>query len=136
MSDSARHGKELEVQEKQEVTAREQPTVHARYYQPLTDIYETGEALVIVMEIPGVDRPDIKVTLENDMLDIEARISLTPYSNMKPLYTEYGVGHYARHFRLPNVVNREAITAHLSDGVVTLTLPKIAQATARSIEVQ
>jgi HSP20 family protein len=76
------------------------------------------------------------VQIEQDRLSVEARISLEPYSNMKPLYTEYGVGHFARSFRLTNAIDREGISASIADGVLTLTLPKVKEAASRKIEIR
>ena len=128
--------KELEVQEKQEVAAGEEQTLQGRFYTPLTDIYESGDALHVVMEVPGVDKDDLDVRVEQDRLTVQARISLEPYSNMKPVYTEYGVGHFARSFRLANTIDRDGIRASVTDGVLTLTLPKVEKASPRRIDVQ
>jgi HSP20 family molecular chaperone IbpA len=46
---------ELAVQKKKELASKEESTIPARYYVPYTDIYETDDALTVVMEIPGVD---------------------------------------------------------------------------------
>lgn len=127
---------ELEVQEKQEVSTNDEQTLQTRSYRPLTDIYERADALIVVMEMPGVDKSDLNVTLENDMLEVSGQISLAPYSNMEPLYTEYGVGHYARRFRLPNAIDKSRISASIDDGVLTLTLPKRQEEQVKSIEVQ
>ena len=56
----------LEVQQKKEMTSKEEQTVPSRYFVPNTDIFETEEALVVVMEIPGVDKNAVEVRLEND----------------------------------------------------------------------
>jgi hypothetical protein len=48
---------ELSVQQKKELTTKEEKTVPARYYVPNTDIYETDEALTLVLEVPGVASP-------------------------------------------------------------------------------
>ena len=53
----------LEAQEKKELVSKEEKTVPARYYVPNTDIHETDDALVIVMEVPGVDKKDLSVDL-------------------------------------------------------------------------
>lgn len=135
MLESVQTPKELEVQEKQEVTAGEEQADQTRYYRPLTDIYETPEALVVVMEMPGVEKSDLNVRLEQDQLTVEGRISLAPYNNLKPLYTEYGVGHYARRFRLSNAINKQGIAARVENGVLTLTMPKVEEAATKSIEI-
>lgn len=134
--ESAQTSKELEVQEKRALTTGEEQADQTRYYQPLTDIYETGGALVVVMEVPGVEKADLDVRVENDQLLVEGRISLAPYSNLKPLYSEYGVGHFARRFRLSNQVDKQGIAARVEDGVLTLTLPKVKEAATKSIEIQ
>lgn len=128
--------KELEVQEKHALAAGEEHADQTRYYQPLTDIYETAESVVVVMEMPGVEKSDLDVRLESNQLTVEGRISLAPYSNMKPLYTEYGVGHYARRFRLSSKIDKQRIEARLEDGVLKLSLPKVEEAATKSIEIQ
>jgi len=64
----------LEVQEKRELVSKEEKTVPSRYFVPTTDIFETEDALTVVMEIPGVAKPDVDVNIENDILRVEARI--------------------------------------------------------------
>jgi len=126
----------LEVQEKKELVAKGEKTIPARYYIPHTDIYETDDALMVVMEVPGVDRSDIDVKVENDELRVEARIDFSKYEGMEPLYTEYNIGHFARSFSLSHMIDQQTIGATLSDGVLTLTLKKVQQAQPRRIEIQ
>lgn len=126
----------LQVQEKKELVPKGEKTVPARYYVPVTDIYETEEALTVVMEVPGVDRKDIEVKLENDQLSIEARIDFSKYEGMEPLYTEYNVGHYSRSFRLSSKIDQNKISAELNDGVLSVVLPKVEEAKPRTIQVK
>src|SRR5687768_5581803 len=79
----------LQVQEKKELTAKGEKTTPARYYIPDTDIHETEEALVLAMEVPGVDRGNVDVKIEDDVLRVEARVDYSKYEGMEPLYTEY-----------------------------------------------
>ncbi len=65
---------DLAVQEKKELVSKEEKTVPARYYVQNTDIYETDDALTVVMEIPGVEKKDVEVNIENDVLRVEGRI--------------------------------------------------------------
>ncbi|MBV9751534.1 MAG: Hsp20/alpha crystallin family protein [Hyphomicrobiales bacterium] len=129
-------GQELEVQQKKEVAAQQEKTVPARFYVPPTDIFETAEALKIVMEVPGVLREAIDVKVENEVLNIEGRIETTNYNGLEPLYTEYPIGHFARSFSLPWQVDQQNITAHLEDGVLTLTLNKRPESKPRRIAIQ
>ena len=74
---------ELAVQEKKKLTKKEESTVPARYYVPATDIHETDDALTVVMEVPGVDKKDVKVDLENDVLRVEAQIDFKKYAGLE-----------------------------------------------------
>jgi HSP20 family protein len=125
----------LPVQEKKELTAKAEKTVPARYYVPATDIYETDEALTVVMEVPGVERKDIDINIENDLLEVEARIDFSKYEGLEPLYTEYNVGHFSRAFTLSNKIDQPQIAAQVEDGVLTLTLPKSKEAQPRRIQI-
>lgn len=126
---------ELAVQEKKELVSKEEKTVPARYYVQNTDIYETDDALTVVMEIPGVEKKDVEVNIENDVLRVEGRIDFAKYEGLEPLYTEYNVGHFARTFTLSNKIDQQQITAQLDDGVLTLTLKKAKEALPRKIAI-
>ena len=124
---------ELAVRDKKELVSKDEKTVPGRYYVPFADIYETDEALCVVMEMPGVERKDVDVGLENGVLRVDGRIDFSKYEGMEPVYTEYNVGHYTRSFTLSNKIDQEQISAQLEDGVLTLTLPKARQAQPRRI---
>jgi HSP20 family molecular chaperone IbpA len=126
----------LQVQEKKELVSRGEKTVPARYYVPSTDIYETDDALQVVMEVPGVDRKDIDIKVEENTLKVEAKIDPSKYEGMEPLYTEYNVGHFARSFALSQQIDQQQIGATLADGILTLTLKKVQQAQPRRIEIK
>ncbi len=125
----------LEVQEKKELVSKEEKTVPARYFVPNTDIFENEDALVVVMEIPGVAKDAVEVNLEDDTLRVEGRIDYGKYKELDPLYSEYNVGHFARAFTLSNKIDRQQISAELADGVLTLTLKKARETMPRRITV-
>jgi HSP20 family molecular chaperone IbpA len=131
MSDS----QELQVQQKREVDKKTEGTTPGRVFVPVTDIFETPEALTVVLEMPGVDRDTIEASVENDVVTIEGRIDFTKYEGMQPVYTEYNVGHFARSFEISNKIDQSKISALMKDGVVTIVLPKAEQAKARKIQV-
>jgi HSP20 family molecular chaperone IbpA len=126
---------EVAVREKKELVGKEEQTVPGRYYVPVADIYETEDALRVVMEIPGVERKDVNVALENDVLRVDARIDFSKYEGMEPVYTEYNVGNWTRSFTLSNKIDQEHISAQLEHGVLTLTLPKAKEAQPRRIAI-
>jgi HSP20 family protein len=127
---------ELAVREKRELATKEEKTVPGRFYIPYTDVYETEDALTVVMEMPGVDRGSLDVALEKDVLRVEGKIDFSKYQDLEPVYTEYNIGHYTRSFSLSNKVDQERISAQLEDGVLTLTLAKAAEARPRRIAVK
>ena len=126
---------ELAVRDKKELVSKDEKTVPGRYFVPFADIYETDQALCVVMEMPGVERKDVNVALENGVLRVDGRIDFAKYEGMEPVYTEYNVGHYTRSFTLSDKIDQERISAQLDDGVLTLTLPKAKEAQPRRISI-
>jgi len=126
---------ELAVREKQELAQQEEKTTPGRYFVPAADIFETDEALILMLEMPGVGKDNVDVQIENDVLRVEGKIDYSAYKDIEPVYTEYNVGHYARAFTLSDKIDRDAISAQVEDGVLTLTLPKSRDALPRRISV-
>jgi HSP20 family protein len=83
--------------------------------------------------MPGVEKNDSSIALEDDTLRVEGKIDLSKYQGMEPVYTEYIVGRYARGFTLSGKIDRDGITAQLDDGVLALNLPKAKEAMPRRI---
>ncbi len=126
---------ELQVQQKREAERKQESTVPARLFVPVTDIFETDDALTLVLEMPGVAKDNVDVTVENSVLTIEGRVDFSKYEGLQPLYTEYNVGNYARSFQLSSKIAQEGISAELNDGVITLVLPKAESAKPRKITI-
>jgi HSP20 family protein len=127
--------KELQVQKKRELETREETTVPARVYVPTADVYETADALSVILEMPGVDKSNVEVRVKDDVLSVEGRIDLSKYQGLQPLYTEYNIGHYARNFQLSSKIDQNKISAEMKDGVLSLLLPKAEEAKPRTIRV-
>jgi len=125
----------LETREKKELVSKDEQTSPVRYFIPTTDIYETEDALTVVMEVPGVEKEALNIGVENDVLKVEAKVDTAKYEGMDPLYTEYNVGHFTRSFTLSNKIDQQQISAQLQDGVLTLTLKKAKQAMPRQITI-
>jgi HSP20 family protein len=126
---------ELSVPQKKELAPKEEKTVPARYYVPNTDIYETDEALTLVMEMPGVEKNEVSIKLESDVLRVEAQIDFSKYDGLEPVYAEYNVGNFTRSFTLSDKIDQDGISAELADGVLTLTLKKAKSALPRRIPI-
>ena len=127
---------ELAVREKQELATKEEKTTPGRYYVPAADIFETDEALTVILEMPGVQKNNVNIALENDVLRVDGQIDFANYKEMEPVYTEYNVGHYTRGFTLSNKIDQSKISAQLDSGVLTLTLPKAKDALPRRITLE
>jgi HSP20 family protein len=128
---------ELQAQEKRELQRKDESTIPTRTFVPATDIYETDQALTVVMEMPGVDKANLDLNLESDVLSVMGRIDFSRYEKLQPVYTEYNVGHYRRSFSLePNRIDQEKIKAEMENGVLTLTLPKAEKVKPRRITIE
>jgi HSP20 family protein len=126
---------ELPVQQKRELEQKQEGTVPVRSFVPDADIYETAEALVVVLEMPGVDKSHIDIGIEDDVLKVEGRIDFAKYQALAPIYAEYPVGHYRRGFTLSNRIDQQKISADMNDGVLTITLPKVGEVKPRRISI-
>jgi HSP20 family molecular chaperone IbpA len=106
----------------------------SRYLVPAVDIYETSEGLVVVADLPGVDKDDVSVRVENSILTIQGK------SAWKPLGTafleEFGLMGYFRQFELPGEVDQGKIGGEFKNGVLTIRLPKAEKAKPVSIQVK
>jgi HSP20 family molecular chaperone IbpA len=127
---------ELQVQQKRELENKEESTIPARVFLPPADIYETNDALNVVIEMPGVEKSSVDIRVEDGVLKIDGRLDFSKYQGLQPLYTEYNVGHYSRSFRLSSKIDQNKIAAELKDGVLALVLPKVEEAKPRTIQVK
>jgi len=126
---------EIQVQKKRELEAKEEATIPERVFVPEADIYETGDALMVLMEMPGVDKGKVDISVEDNVLRVQGRIDFSKYEGMDPVYTEYNVGNFARSFSLSREINQDKIDAEMKDGVLSLTLPKVEKAKPRTIRI-
>ena len=126
---------ELQAQHKREVEKKQESTMPVRDFVPVTDIFETEQALTVVLEMPGVSKESVEVGVENDVITITGRIDSSKYEGLQPLYTEYNIGNYSRSFQISSKIEQERIEAELKDGVMTLVLPKAEKAMPRRISV-
>ena len=127
---------EVQVQKKRQQEQKQETTIPARVFVPTADIYESQDALSVVLEMPGVDKNNVDVRVEDGVLSVEGRLDLSKYQGLIPLYTEYNIGHYARSFRLSSKIDQSKISAELKDGVLSLTLSKAEEAKPRTIQVK
>jgi len=111
-----------------------EPTAEAVRFSPRVDIFETADAITLVADLPGVSQENLTVNVEDGQLAITGLVKEVAGS-ARPVHLEYGIGGYARNFRLGNAVDPSRITASLKYGVLTLSLPKSDHLKPRKIEV-
>lgn len=126
---------EMVVQDKKELTSEKEQTFSGKKYIPATDIVETDQELMVYMDMPGVDRKQVNIKLEKNVLAIDGQIDSQPYGDLKPIYSEYNIGHFTRRFELSNEIDQSKIEARMNDGVLLLTLPKVPEQQPASIQV-
>src|SRR6266581_1960255 len=105
-------------------------------YVPPSDIYETGDNIVVLAEMPGVAPDGVDITLERRILTIRGRSAANEHAGYQRVYNEYADGDYERVFTLSENIDRDRIEATLKDGVLHLVLPKAETAKARRIELK
>jgi HSP20 family molecular chaperone IbpA len=103
---------------------------------PLVDIHEGSEGLVLEADLPGVREAEITVELQDNILTLAAPVAPALDQPGRALHVEFSDGVYTRSFILSDDVDRERITASWTDGVLRLVLPRAERARPRRIEVR
>ncbi|HXG37856.1 MAG TPA: Hsp20/alpha crystallin family protein [Bacteroidota bacterium] len=107
------------------------------YWMPAVDIAEHDNEFVVKVELPGVSKDDVKVTLESNILTIRGEKKQdreTKNENYHRLERTYGS--FQRSFTLPSSVRSDKIEAVYKDGILTITLPKAEEAKPKLIDVK
>jgi HSP20 family molecular chaperone IbpA len=125
----------IEKQEAQELEGAER-TRTRRVFIPKVDIFETGDTIVLVADMPGVSEDGVDITLEKNVLTIRGYTDDRMHENFILAYSEYREGDYERTFALSDEVDRSKIEASIKDGVLQLTMPKAEEMRTRKIEVK
>ena len=106
------------------------------YFTPAADIYETKDDFVVVMDMPGVGKDDLNVTVEENELGILGKVNDKLGEGKNFVRREYRIGDYRRKFSLSNVIDRDKVNARLENGVLTLALPKSERIKPREIKIE
>jgi len=106
-------------------------------WQPPVDVYEREDAIVIVVELPGVEKEQISVLVEGDVLKISGvRATRVPDGTRHVHQMEIAYGHFARYLRLSPAINPERINAEYKDGYLTIEIPRLTSESGSSLEAQ
>jgi HSP20 family protein len=103
-------------------------------WAPAVDLCETTDAFIVTAELPGVSREQVRIEVKDNRLTLQgrrdARVSCEQYHQV-----ERGHGEFLRTFVLPDAVNGNGVSADLVDGILTITVPKVAGEAARRVVV-
>ncbi|HEY7943775.1 MAG: Hsp20/alpha crystallin family protein [Burkholderiales bacterium] len=100
------------------------------------DVVETPEAYIVKAELPGIAKDKIEVNVEDRNVTIGAEFSQEIDADGKTLWRERSFGKLSRAIRLPEPVDANGAQAKHVDGVLQLTLPKVAKANSKQITIQ
>jgi HSP20 family protein len=123
-----------EIVRSEENQAPVEQTRNEPVFTPAVDIYESDEGMILMADLPGVDKGDLHISLEEDTLTIEADVQ-KPADSGSYLLNEYRVGRFYRQFKISSDFDREKIQANLKDGELKLVLPKAEALKPRKIQV-
>jgi HSP20 family molecular chaperone IbpA len=99
-----------------------------RSFRPAANIYETPDGITIAVDLPGIDRDDIDLKIDEGRLIVSGKRDFKrddPDEEFVRL--ERGFGSFRRIFEIPGEVDRDRITARLEQGVLTITVPRLRQ---------
>ncbi len=100
---------------------------------PLVDIYENKEEVLLMADLPGVDKKDLSINLDNNTLTVEGFREIERFGAERE--RELGSVEYYRAFSVPKGIDKEKIQAELKEGVLSLHLPKSPELKPREISI-
>ena len=113
-----------------------EPTRSRRTFRPSVDIYEVENGLMLLADVPGATSEGVTITLERRALTIHAQVDEHAPEGHSLVYQEYEVGDFECQFTLSGEFDADKIEASLTNGVLRLTIPKAAEAQARTIQIK
>lgn len=105
--------------------------------RPVVNVEETENEFLISAELPGMEKKDIEISIEDGVLSIDGEKKYDKESKDKNYHrVERSYGKFHRCFKLPNGIDREKIDASYKNGVLNLSLPKSEEAKPKQIEIK
>src|SRR5262245_25046266 len=104
-------------------------------WTPALDLYQNNDNVVAVVELPGMRKEDIDISLHDGMLTIAGERQSSSSEGENAERTERFSGKFRRSITLPSRVDADKVSASYKDGVLTVTLPKADEAKPKKVEV-
>lgn len=102
---------------------------------PVVDIFETENDFILIANLPGVERSNIQVKLDDKSLIVFGKINFEEAVNRKYILNEKEIGNYFRSFKISNSIDKEKINARYDNGQLIVTLPKHDKVKPRKIDI-
>jgi len=105
-------------------------------WSPSVDIYETESEIVLEAELPGMNREDFEVSIENNVITLKGERNFEKKDEGDNYHrVERAYGSFSRSFSLPRSVSADSTSADFKNGILRVALPKKEEAKARKIQV-
>ena len=105
-------------------------------WSPAVDVVETEKEYRFVFEVPGMEEKNLSISIENRTLTISGEKVSEERKEEGNLRLERWFGKFSRSFSLPETADGEHVEANLKNGILTVSVPKKAEATPRKVEVK
>jgi HSP20 family protein len=106
-------------------------------WTPSCDIYETEKAIVLKVELPGIKKENVAVSIESNVLTIHGERKFEGETKRENYYrVERNYGEFFRSFTLPNYVDPTKILAEFKEGLLEVTLPKREEAKPKQVQIK
>jgi len=113
--------------------AEPQDDIERADWIPAADVYEQADEYIVGLDLPGVDRSALEITLDNDRLAVRGTRFLETEASHRG---ERPRGRFVRTFSVPAFVDQEGIEAEYSDGVLLVRLPKAADQKSQRVKIK
>ena len=108
-----------------------------RFWAPPVDIAEEDERITITAELPGIEKKDVRISIQENVLTLEGeKTRKVEEKDDRFCRCERSYGRFSRSFTLPSKVDADKISADFNDGILMVSLPKVAEAKPRQIEIR
>jgi HSP20 family protein len=126
--------KDMQVQGKKEVETQGELTQEGPFFVPNIDILEDEDNIILFADMPGVDKNNIDICVEDGQLRIQGKI--TKEEPGEYVLSEYSIGDYYSSFALSATIDPSGIKASIKNGVLKVVLPKSDKAKPRKITIK
>ena len=112
-------------------------TQHSQPSLPAIEVLDTSETIVVRAQVPGIQKNDLHLVVNDESLTLKGDMKAeNPSPEVNVYQCEFRYGSFSRRIVLPAVVDSDRATAKLSDGILTIVLPKRSETQGRNVSIQ